>query len=258
MSDPFDSPKQLIAHARDEIEEAAKLIAEFSQQQQGKNVVYSDPETGQQMFRIKITGPDLSPKVALCVKDAAANLRDALDHAVFSATVAINGGGEPTKTGFPFAEDMAGVQGRLNGRKLADNAPEIRPVLASFNPYEGGNDILWAMNKIRNPNTHRFVVPVGSAVAAMGMRINHGKLNGPSKIGYSHWDPVRKEVEYMSIGPGSHVDYRVNLAMAIVFKGVPVVEGKDVISTLHEMTSETARVVDVIEAETHNIISGRS
>jgi hypothetical protein len=219
-------------------------------------MVYSDNQTGQHVFRVKITGPDLPPKVSNIVKDAAGNLRDALDHAVYSAAVVLVGG-KPTDTGFPFAKDLAGVRGELNGKRLAGNPPEIRALLESFCPYEGGNATLWAMNQIRNPNTHRFIVPVGSAITGTSIGISFALPSGNCTIGYSKWDAARNEVEYMRLGPGSHMNHQVNVTMSVAFEGIDAVNGKPVVPTLNLMADEADRIVAAIEAETLKVIALR-
>lgn len=248
MADAFGSPKQLINHARDEIEAAENLIAGYARSQHGTNVTYIDPITGQNVYCVRIIGPDLPPKIANIVKDAAGNLRDALDHAVYGAAVA-KSGGEPKNTGFPFAKDAAGVQGELGGKRLSGNPPEIHPILASFKPYEGGNDTLWALNQIRNPSTHRFIVPVGSAAMMGSLDIGSAMITGNSEIGYSRWDAAKKEVEYMRLGPGSTSQHQVNISVAVMFDGIKAVAGKPVIPTLNLMVAEVDRVISAIEGE---------
>lgn len=257
MSDQFDSPKQLISHARDEIKEAELLINSFVKQQRGTRVIHHDVVTSQEVHCVRISGPDLPPKLANVVKDAASNLRDALDHAVYSAAVAITGKTNIRNTGFAFAKDAAGVQGELNGPRLSGNPPEIRPLLASFHPYERGNATLWALNQIRNPNTHRFIVPVGSAAMYNHIGVSNGFVTGGGAVGYSKWDPTNKEIEYMRVGRGSRMNYQVGIALAITFGDIDTVAGKDVIPTLNLMADETERIVSAIETETLRIVAAR-
>jgi hypothetical protein len=251
MLNAFASPKQLISHARDEINETEGMVGAFIASQQYARVIYVDSNTGEQIHRVRVTGPALPPKVTNIVKDAAGNLRDALDHAAYSAAIVINGG-EPRDTGFPFAKDAAGVEGELASKRLRGNPSEIRPILAGFNPHEGGNETLWTMNQIRNPSTHRFIVPVGSAAMSTGIGISSGTINSGS-FGYSFWDATANEVEYLRIGAGSHLNYQVHVTLQVTFEGVNAVTGKLLIPTLRLMATETERVVTEIEAAAQRI-----
>ncbi|MCA0302820.1 MAG: hypothetical protein LCH95_10475 [Proteobacteria bacterium] len=252
MADLFASPRQLISHACDEIKAAGSMIDTFAKSQTGTQAVYVDPVTRQNVFCVRIAGPDLPPKVMNIVKDAAGNLRDALDHSVYAAAVA-KGGGEPKHTKFPFAQNAAGVQGELHSRFCSDVPIEIHPLLTGFKPYEGGNDTLWALNQLRNPNTHRFIVPVGSAALVGNLGISTAAITGNSEIGYSRWSPTKKEIEYMRLGPGSTIQHQVSISLGVTFEGIKAIAGKAVIPTLDAMASEVERIVSDIEAECRRV-----
>ncbi len=56
------------------------------------------------------------------------------DHAIYAAAITLSGG-TPEKTGFPFANDAAHLQGELGTWKFADVPGELHPLLMSFKPY---------------------------------------------------------------------------------------------------------------------------
>lgn len=255
MPDPFDSPKLLVSHAREQIEDAAARMRAFFNAKPYARVVDVDPDTGQEVHKIRLT-TDLPVKISVVAKDAAGNLRDALDHALYGCALVVNGGA-PKNTGFPFARNSAGVAGELGSKRLSGNPPEIHPLLVGFKPHEGGNDLLWGLNSIRNPNSHRVIVPVGQAMMTQGIGIKQGKINGPSRIGYSDWNPAKNEVEFLRLGPGSTIHYEVNATFDVVFEGGNALSGQPVISTLHAITREVERVVLAVEAETHRIVRSR-
>ena len=240
--DPFADARQLISHARDQIGEAERLIAVFLDKQRGTFMVKVDPKTGQDVYSMRITGPSLSSKISKVTIDAAGNLRDALDRAVYGAAVAINGGA-PKHTGFPFARDAAKVQKALNGKRLSGNPSEIRALLASFDPHEGGNDLLWALSQVGNPITRRFIVPVGWTTFS-------GAVVGQSTFRYNRGRASSNEIVYMRMATGSRDDHQVPAKMGVAFEGIKAIAGKDVVGTLTGMAYQVERIVGVIEAET--------
>lgn len=255
--DLFSGPRQLISHANDEIRDAESIVKKFNEQLTTLNQMRFDKKKNQNVFYMKITGPEIPAKLSNIVKDAAENLRAALDHVVYSSAVALNGG-SPSNTGFPFADDAAGVLKRLGGNRLSDNPIELHEIFVTIAPHENGNKLLWALNKIRNASTHRFIVPVGTAVGGHELYIKHARINGNSTIGYSKWNPQTKEVEYMRLSPESTIEYNVSIVVGIVFEGVKHLEGRHVIDALKEMAIETERAVSAIESETLKILSGRN
>lgn len=251
----FSSPKQLIDHASDLIEHAQRIVENFVKNQKISRQVYRDALTGEYVHCGKVIGPEFPPKAENLLKDAAGNLRDALDHAVYSAALSIQGG-VPINTGFPFSRDSEAVKKALLGKKLSGNPPEIRQLLESFQPYQGGNEVLWSLYQIRNASTHRFVVPVGVAAISGDLGISHGVITSGS-FGYSRWHPEKQEVEYLRIGPGSTINYQVQISMQVVFEQPESIAGKPVIPTLLLMAQEVKRVVESIECETQLIVSSR-
>ena len=247
----FESPAALIERGREHIQQARAEVGGFFERKPYTRLVEFDPNTGQDVHKIRLAA-SIPGKVRTIVKDATANFRDALDHAVYASAVCLCGG-DPDNTGFPFAKDAKGVLGELNGKRLSGNPPAIRPFLAGFEPHETGNPLLWGLNRIRNPNTHRMLVPVGAASAGTGLNVHQMSVRGPARIGYSRWDPTKNEVEYLRVGPGSVGQYDVQVSFFVAFGDVGTLAGKDVFSTLDAIASEVERIVLAIKAETERL-----
>lgn len=245
MGMPINSARASIAHARDLIADLEAQLARFKRSQNAFQVVHHEPILKQQIYRIRFFGPEFPQKASNIAKDAVSNLRDSLDHIMYAAAVA-KGGGTPKKTGFPFGSDADAVRHRLT-RELADNPRELHQLLLDTKPYEGGNHAIWSLNQLRNPNTHRFIVPVGSAAVAQAT-VTEGVILGPS-VFYNRWHSATNEVEYMRLGSGSTIQLSVSAHIQVQFADVEAVAGRPVIPTLLTMASEVDRIVTSIEDE---------
>ncbi len=253
MSDDlFESPKLLIDRAREHTDALEAAFNTFFGSHPYAKVVDYDPQTGQNVYKIRLTG-HLPGRLKTVAKDVLSNLRESLDHAIYAAAVSL-GAIDPRATAFPFANDATHLQGELRGRKLKDIPPELYPMLEGFKPYPGGNDTLVSLNRTRNPGTHRILVPVGFASVAMNMEISSGVITG-GQIGYSRWDPAKNEVEYMRLSHGSHMNYNIQVAFDVTFGDVETVRGKSVLATLREFATEVDGVVLAIEAETKRLLA---
>jgi len=253
--DPFESPRLLIERAREHIGEVDAEIKAFFDRKPYTRVIELDRETGLYAHKIRLTAK-LPGRIKAVVKDVASNLRDVLDHAVYGSAVALSGT-NLDNTGFPFARDAAGVIGELNSKRLSGNPPEIRALLASFEPHATGNQLLWGLNRIRVPNTHRILVPVGLATLSSTISEGSGTVTSGSQLGYCRWDTTKNEVEYLRLGPGSTFDYKIEISFDVTFENVEALSGEPAISALHAMTSEVERILSAIEAETARILGGR-
>jgi hypothetical protein len=70
---------------------------------------------------------------------------------------------------FPFAKD-AGLENAIKGRSK-DVPQEIYPLLRSFEPYQGGNEILGGLNMRCNADKHKMLTPVGTGIVRPGTSI---------------------------------------------------------------------------------------
>lgn len=251
----FDSPRLLVARAREHIGELDKGIKAFFQSRPYTRVVDLDHESRQEVHKIRLTAK-LPSRFSAIAKDAVSNLRDVLDHSVYASAVAL-GVIDPEKTMFPFANDAVHLQGEINSWKLEDVPAEIKPLLATFQPYPAGNKLLCGLNKLRNPNTHRMIVPVGFVTLGNNISVSSGTVMGPSQIGYSKWLPATNEVEFMRLGFGSKMDYGVYASFDVAFGDVEIVKDQPVVGTLNAMIGEVERITSDIEANVKRIRAAR-
>lgn len=246
MDDPFISPKEVLSRARDHINDLYARIEAFFEAKPYTRHIDFDHETGQDVYKIKITEP-LPRVLSTIAKDAFSNIRDSLDHAVYASAVAIRGG-SPRDTAFPFANDAIGVHDLLN-TKLTGVPPEIRTMLESFQPHKAGNQALWGLNRTRNTKTHRFLVPLAAASIGGGFHVDFAEISGASTFGYSRWDASRNEVEFMRMPQGAKFDCKVNIAFSVLLGDVEVFGGMPIIEILNLCAREAQAVIDTIEAE---------
>ncbi len=234
----FNSPKELVGHAGEH------------------HVVDFDRETRQEVYKFRLTAK-LPSKVRLVFKDVTSNLRDALDHAVYAGAVAL-GVNSPKKTGFPFGNDAFHLASELSTWKFAHFPRELHPVLMSFKPYPGGNNLVIDLNRMRNPNTHRVIVPIGNA--SLGSEITNpvGKIVSPAELGYCKWDPLKDEVEYMRLGIGSEFKHDAKVAFDVTFADPSIMEGQPIVPALRAIHAEVNRIILGIEAETARILRKRN
>jgi hypothetical protein len=247
----FDSPKGQVDRAREHIDHLAGEIKAFFDTKPYAQVVEQDRDTGQSVYKVRLTAK-LPGRLGPILKDATSNLRDALDHAVYAAAVCL-GVPDPKATGFPFANDARHLEGELSTWKFEHVPKEIRPVLMSFKPYPAGNDLLVGLNRIRNPNTHRVIVPVGFATLGNQLTVSSGLIKG-GMIGYSRWDATKNEIEFMRLSPGSHMHFSVTVSFDVTFGDVEFFKGKPLVGTLTDIAAEVGRIVGSIEAETVRIM----
>src|ERR1022692_4111514 len=86
--------------------------------------------------------------------DALHNVRDSLDNAEYALAVAA-GKTHPLHTAFPFGGSAADFENNLG--RCKDIPKEIHALFRAYGPYRGGNDFLWALNKLAVTDKHKLL-----------------------------------------------------------------------------------------------------
>ena len=152
MADIFNSPKGRIKRAKRDFFKLEKRIKKFFKKKPYSRVVEPDPETAHQLHKIKLTKP-LPEGFTELTYDIIDGLRSALDQATYSVAVACNVA-RPDRIQFPMAGTSADFEYHLNVN-CKDFPEEIFKLFRTFQPYKGGNDVIWALNRIRREGFHR-------------------------------------------------------------------------------------------------------
>jgi len=256
MNDPLESSRYSVEHAKRRINELEAEVTAFNQTNPYIQVVERDNNTFEDVFKIRLTQP-----VPIALKgiasDAVNAMRSALDNAGYA--VAVAGGSKGGHAHFPFWGNAAEAAGSKHGRSK-DIPKEIFDLMFACKPYKGGNDLLWALNKLSNTRKHEIVVPI--IVSSGGFKISVGGGNGtifnargPFTIGGTHWNGAKNELEFMRVGLGGQIESDANFSFSlfVAFGEVDVIRGQPAIGVLRAMVDEVERVLMAIEAEAKRI-----
>jgi hypothetical protein len=144
--DPFDNPKRRLSRARAHISHLKKRIDKFFKKAPYTRVVEPDVDGVTQLHKIKLTEP-IPDIITDLTYDAIDCLRSGLDQATYAVAVACHSK-RPDLVHFPVADTPADFENLLNGR-LKDFPADILTLFRGFKTYQGGNDPIWALNRIR-------------------------------------------------------------------------------------------------------------
>ena len=250
MTDPFYSPKRRIARAKRDLAKLGKRISKFFKKQPYARVVEPDPDSAHQLHKIKLTKslPEGFTELAYDIIDG---LRSALDQTVYPIAVACNTA-RPDRVQFPIADTTADFENILNGQCKGLPA-DILTLLRAFQPYKGGNDVVWALNRIRRQGYHRLLVPVGMASGTTRIHYMHIQASGGEELPPPRWDSEKNEIVFLRANIDTKVDYNLQFTFSISFGEVEGVSGQPVLGFLNAATGEVERIVLAIEAEARRI-----
>jgi hypothetical protein len=238
----------MIDHAKRRIEEFKGEAKPFLDSVPYAGVMETNADDTEATFKFRLAKP--MPKALSGIAfDAANSLRSALDQAGHACAVASGKSGR--KAGFPFGDDQEEAESRIFGP--SKNIPkEIFDFMISLKPYKGGNDLLWALNKLANTNKHALIVPtaiaMGSGTASLKSSHFPIEFSGPPV-----WDRSKNEFVVLRVPRKSKLEYYLQLQTFIAFDEFEGIGGQQVIGVLNAMASVVESSIAGIEAEARHI-----
>jgi hypothetical protein len=253
MPDPFFSSRSKLAWAKENLfPDLHRRISEWMNHDPYAKVVEPDSQPGWEVHKIKMVKP-FPPEIANIVGDLVGNLREVLDNAGYAIALAVN----PAKTkntAFPFASDLTQMASSIG--RSAHLPKEIQSLFCGFQPYRGGDDLLWALNELCNGKKHKFVTPMAT-VMWRGRASARG--NGrPFSMPDPHvWDSTKNEMVVLRLGPivvtGATWDYDFDFYPLVTINEIPVVAGEPVLGVLYELCLKVESILMAIEAESKRL-----
>ena len=192
--------------------------------------------------------------------DAVNNLRSVLDQTACASAVA-NGKVSPKSTNFPFGDDLAGLNNNIDGRKVCkDIPPEIINLFRSLQPHKGGNDLLWAFNKLCNAKKHCTLVPlqISNALATFYGTFPHGgSIAQTIPTEALGWDAAKNELILTRYGgPAAQpVELQISghFSFSVAISGIEILSRQPAPAALDAMSREVERVLMATEVECRRI-----
>jgi hypothetical protein len=247
VSDIFHSSKYSVERAKHHVLDLERQASEFLSSHAYTHVVEIDPNTSQKVYKLKLTKP-MPVALSGIAFDAVNNLRSALDQAGYAIAIASAKKGKSAK--FPFADDAAQLENVIN-RSCKDLPKEIVDLMRAFKPYKGGNNLLWALNKLCNTNKHAVICPVAATVG--GIRYKRAVGSGGVSFLPPIWDRTKNEMELIHLQPGATADADIEIATFIAMRDVEFVDGQPADAILNQFVLIVERIVMAIEAEARRL-----
>jgi hypothetical protein len=253
MSDAFASSKSKLAWAKENLlPDLDKRIREFHNLDPYAQVVEPDTQPGWEVHKIKLVRP-FPEAFGNLVGDLVGNLREALDTAGYAIALALNNP-DARNTAFPFASDVDHMASSIGRSK--DLPKEIQSFFCGFQPYRGGDDLLWALNELCNGKKHKIITTMGT-IMWRGRAFAQGKGRPFSMPEPHRWDSTKDEMVVLRLGPivvpDATWDYGFDFYPFVAIHEIPVVAGQPVLGVLYELCLKVESVLTAIEAETRRL-----
>ena len=248
MRGHFNNARLRIKWAKNDIANFERSAKRFFKNTKPTLVTDPDPDGIRELHKLRLS-KKLPTTLTQKAISACENLRSALDLlAVDVARLAsIPSVGD---IHFPFSATAGDFKSRLNSRACRPLPDEIKALFASYEPYAGGSDLLWAINELANTSKHDSIIHVGFKTGIVLPYLETSDaMYLPIEIMEGVHDSAENEIVFARTQRGLKWKYRLQGTFGVSFGKIERIEGKEVLPNLSAMVDAVTMIVNETEAE---------
>jgi hypothetical protein len=248
--DGFYSAKLRIERAKEHLNDLEAQINSFFGEKPYTRVVEPDPNGTHEIHKLRLTKP-FPFRWRILATEIIEHLRASLDHATWATGYLSTRNPDIQQVAFPFGETLSDLDNSMR-RRSKNLPPEIQALLRTFQPYKGGNDLLFDLNDMCNLSKHALIAFIANAIA-------DGEIRGS---GWAEpidlYDPLtldraKNEIPYARVRRSLHFDHEIKISIYPAIEHRETTSAEPAIAVLDAMGSEVRRIVLAIEAESRKI-----
>jgi hypothetical protein len=252
MADIFESSKLRLSRANEHILAFEERQRAFLKAKEWSDIIERDESGANYLHKVRFLKP-FPDDFALIATEAIEHLRAALDHAAYAVAVT-SGVVNPKSAYFPFAQDASGLEAVIKGR-CKEIPSDIVTLFCSFQPYKGGNDLLYALNSVCIANKHRELTKIGIVPGLVINKIEANSIYGPieATVPQLKWDRGKNEIIYLIVPanpiPLTYTDVVITINIAFD----EVIGGKPALAVLNDFARIVESILLATEAEARRL-----
>lgn len=245
----FAPPKQTLGWAQDAIRELSEFLPGFfSSGDIGVTVTQFDPQTGENVLKLRITKP-LPAEVTRKITEALGNIRNAFDQATFAAHNIVSGKGN-AKVYYPWSQDPTDLNHRLLkiDKRLWDTLKAHEPYGRS-DSYPGGDDLIRALATIANKKH-----TVGLRIGGKALQIHSPQFDPGVQIHSIRfalivpWDTEKNETELIRWKGSGNMNGKYNIGFDVFLEDPILMQSVGAVSALDYFATKAHMVIEALQA----------
>jgi hypothetical protein len=248
----FSNARTRLNWAKKDIANFERCANRFFKNTKPTLVTETEPDGIRELHKLRL-GKKLPAPLTQKTISTCENLRSALD--LLAVDVArLAAVPKVSDIHFPFSKTSGDFKSRLNGRTCNPLPDDIKTLFASYEPYAGGSDLLWAINELANASKHSSIIHVGfrSEVALPYLETSDA-VSLPIELIEGLCDSAENEIVFARTQKGLKWKYNLKVAFGISFGKIERIEGKEVQPNLTKMVSAVTTIINETEAKCREI-----
>lgn len=235
-SDSVDHAKRRIDDYRCELDKFAREVP-FTQLTE----LSADGREDHHKVRLKKRLPVVLSFIA---SEVIHNLRAALDHIGYES--ATKSGKSGKYAHFPFGSSQEDIESRRTTGKSREIPHDVFEVMISFQPFKGGNDLLWALNRLCNRQKHEMLTPMGIYVGESQLTYS----SGPGTISWDlplRWNSEKEEMLLARLTHGTPFSFEAHVATCVTFSNLDVLKGRPADGVMANLVNIVSAIGDAVK-----------
>lgn len=218
-------------------------IRAFLKEQPYAITVDSETEPGIRYYIMDQTGP-IPDIISAGIGAVIAPQRDCLDLLATALAKQANAK-RPRDVYFPICKSEAAFRDEVAGKKIRELSLIDRAVIESLKPYQGGNDLLYALHALNIKSKHHDLLTVFGAPGQFMFGAKEGQAGGYVRriAVWAHDNSPYPGHACMMFDADPEVELKVTVDVA--FSETGPAHGKPVVETLREFSSLIKSILDL-------------
>jgi hypothetical protein len=254
--DPLAGPKSKLVWATKRIRELYDLQSAFFRDNTYALVGCVDPRTRHRLVILRAVEP-MPDGVYHLTAEIVYHLRSALDQTVCALAIA-NGQSPNTQTAFPFADSQQEFEEKKTLNRLKLLTPYAADLIRGFGSYKGGNDALWAFNKLSNIDRHNDLIPSGAVAQTTGVRSLRTRSSGGGGVRMFPSGRIDTGILIADLGfegefstdcPLEEPNFAIDEGEISFGRDVVLFAGQPVLMTLSTVRAQVENIVRIVDSQ---------
>jgi hypothetical protein len=246
----FYSARLRLARAQEHLFDLKTQIDRFFSEKPYIRLKELDPDGKHEIHKIRLT-KRFPYRWRILATEVIEHTRSSFDHATWASAYLLTKNPNLEFGIFPFVKNPIHLANKIKG--VSKDCPaEVQALLASFKPYQGGNDLLYVLNDMCNLSKHALVTFMANA-SAEG-EISGLGLTGPLQLfDPLVLEPMKNEIAYARVPLTTHFDHDIDFAIYPSLDYRQHTSADPAVLVLNSMIKEANRIVSDIEGECRRI-----
>lgn len=237
------STSDSVDHAKRRIDDYRCELDQFAKQDPFTQLIELSADGKEDHHKVKLR-KHLPVVLSFLASEVIHTLRAALDHMGYESAQGAKKSGKHAH--FPFGLSHEDIESRRPSGKSKEIPDDVFAVMLSFRPFKGGNDLLWALNRLCNRQKHEMLTP-------MGIYVGESQMNYSSGQGTISWDlPLRWNIEkeemlLARLTHGTPFNFEVRVHTCVTFAKLEVLAGRPADGVMENLVHLVSSIGDAVQ-----------